>query len=118
MKGSVHWLPPPRELAFEPGILGPGRALEVSLAAPAAPVAERARARIATALAPTRARVELRVDAKLALPAEGFELAIAPEGVRLVARDARGLNWGASALVQLARQRGAELPCLRIRDWP
>src|SRR5262249_7667527 len=32
-------------------------------------------------------------------------------------RDARGLAWGVSALLQIARQRPA-LPCLRIRDWP
>ena len=84
----------------------------------ASPIAERARARIASALAPSHARVELRIDPSLALPAEGFELAIAPDGVRLLARDPRGLNWGASALVQLARQRAPELPCLRLRDWP
>src|SRR5262245_61783465 len=119
MKGALHWLPRPRELAFEAGVLRPGRGeAEVALHEPRGPLVERARWRIASALAASRARVELRVDPGLALPAEGFELAIVRDGVRLVARDPRGLNWGASALVQLARQRAPELPCLRMRDWP
>lgn len=119
MKGALHFLPRPRELAFLPGVLRPGRGDgPLAVHAPRGALVERARSRVASALAPSRARVELRVDPGLALPAEGFELSIAPDGVRLVARDPHGLNWGASALVQLARQRAPELPCLRARDWP
>ena len=91
--------------------------------------AERAKSRVhaslgrdagLTALAPRDAApvIELAIDASLALPAEGFTLEITPRGVAVVARDARGLNWGAGLLAQIVRQRGRELPCLRVRDWP
>jgi hypothetical protein len=114
VKGQLHLLPRPRELAFESGACALGRAPEIALAGARDAIATRARER----LSGLRARVELRVDAGLALPAEGFELAIAPERIELAARDSRGLNWGASALLQLALQRDTDLPCLRLRDWP
>ena len=114
MKGQLHLLPRPRELEFQPGVCalaGPGR-----IRAHGAPDALVERA--STRLADLGARVALRVDPALHLPAEGFHLRIAREGIELEAPDARGLNWGASALVQIALQRAPQLPCLEIRDWP
>ena len=114
MKGQLHLLPRPRELAFTAGVCALDRTPQVSLSGPRGAVSERARARLAA----LRTRVALRIDPSLGLLAEGFELEIAPEGVELAAADARGLNWGASALLQMASQRESQLPCLRVRDWP
>jgi hypothetical protein len=114
MKGVLHFIPRPRELAFTPGVCAPTRAPAVALAGADDPVAARARER----LAGLRARIALRVEPARSLPAEGFELAIAPDKVEIAASDSRGLNWGASALLQIALQRPEGLPCLRIRDWP
>jgi len=114
MKGQLHLLPRPRELEFHPGVCalaGPAR-IRVE-AAPDARV-ERAAAR----LAGLGTHVALHVDPALHLPAEGFHLRIARDGIELAAPDARALNWGASALVQIALQRAPQLPCLEIRDWP
>jgi hypothetical protein len=126
MKGRLHLLPRPRQLEFAKEVLGLGAQPELVYSGERGPVVERACARIASALAPvgsparpgSRLRVELRVDASLGLPPEGFALAITPRGVSLQARDARGLNWGASALLQIALQRAPHLPCLTMRDWP
>jgi hexosaminidase len=114
LKGRLHLLPRPRELAFAPGVCALERAPELSVAGPLDATVERARDR----LAGLRARVALRVAPTAPLPREGFELAIAPDGIELVARDSRGLNWGASALLQIALQRDPRLPCLTLRDWP
>ena len=114
MKGQLQLLPRPRELAFAPGTCALERPPELSVAGPRDATVERARER----LAGLRTRVALRVEPTLALPREGFELAISPAGIDLAARDSRGLNWGASALLQIALQRAPRLPCLRLRDWP
>jgi len=114
MKGQLHLLPPPRELEFLPevsALAGPAR---IRGAADPDPRVERARAR----LADLGTRIELRVDPALHLPPEGFHLRIARDGIELTARDPAGLNWGASALLQIALQRAPQLPCLELRDWP
>ncbi|MFI5317517.1 MAG: glycoside hydrolase family 20 zincin-like fold domain-containing protein [Myxococcota bacterium] len=113
MKGQLQLLPRPRELAFAPGVCALSSAPRVSVSGPRDAVADRVRERLSA----LRTRVTLRVDPAALLPREGFELAISPRGIELVGRDSRGLNWGASALVQIAAQR-AQLPCLRMRDWP
>ncbi len=114
MKGQLHLLPRPRELAFRAGVCALGGAPAVALVGASDATAARARERAAT----LRARVSLVVETRSALPAEGFALAIAPEGVEITARDSRGLNWGVSALLQIAMQRPVSLPCLELRDWP
>jgi hexosaminidase len=114
MKGQLHLLPLPRELEFQPGICALAGRARIRIDAAADPRVERARAR----LAELGTRIELRVDPALQLPAEGFHLRIARDGIELAAPDARGLNWGASALLQVALQRAPQLPCLEIRDWP
>jgi len=114
MKGQLHLLPRPRELEFRAGTCALRGAARIELFAAPDPRAARARERLAS----LGTRIALRVDPALGMAAEGFELEIAPEGIALAARDARGLNWGASALVQIALQRAPQLPCLRLRDWP
>jgi hypothetical protein len=114
MKGQLHLLPRPRELEFAPGVCSLGGAPEVAVQGPRAVTLARARERVAA----LRTRVGLGIDPGQATGPEGFELEIAPDGVGVTGRDARGLNWGVSALLQIAAQRQSQLPCLRIRDWP
>ncbi|MEX2208914.1 MAG: glycoside hydrolase family 20 zincin-like fold domain-containing protein [Myxococcota bacterium] len=129
MANGLELLPRPRELRIDSGVLRldalPG--IRVRAARPAE--AERAKSRVQEALGRItglEARVategapaiELAIDPSLALAAEGFTLEIAPRGIAISARDARGLNWGAGLLGQIVRQRGRELPLLHARDWP
>ena len=114
MNGVLHFIPRPRELALTPGTCELRGAPALALRGARDVVADRARERVSG----LRSRIALRVDETLDLPAEGFELAIASDGIEITARDSRGLNWGASALLQIALQRDASLPCLRMRDWP
>jgi hypothetical protein len=60
---------------------------------------------------------ETTLDPHSGLPPQGYELVIT-DGVRLRARDANGMRYGAMTLEQIRKQCGAELPTLRIRDWP
>jgi len=66
--------------------------------------------------APADAAVSTQVDA--ALPPQGYELVIGPDGVRIGHRDAAGLRYARAALAQIRGQCSAALPGLRIRDWP
>ncbi|GAB3790329.1 beta-N-acetylhexosaminidase [Dyella agri] len=54
--------------------------------------------------------------------AEGYALAVTPEGIRVTARDDAGLFHGAITLSQLltpdAKQGAVDVPALSIRDWP
>lgn len=69
--------------------------------------------------------------------AQGYEMTIAADGIRILAHDAPGAFYAAMTLRQIVRQAapqkkgdkakgkgenapqgGAALPCLRIRDWP
>ncbi|HKR75271.1 MAG TPA: family 20 glycosylhydrolase [Rhodanobacter sp.] len=54
--------------------------------------------------------------------AEGYALAVTPEGIRVIARDDAGLFHGAVTLYQLltpdAKQGAVDVPALSIRDWP
>ncbi len=52
------------------------------------------------------------------LPAEGYELTISAGGVAIAHADESGLRYGRITLGQIASQCAAELPLLRIRDWP
>lgn len=68
--------------------------------------------------------VSLRVDSGSELPAEGYRLAVAREGVELAAADPAGLFHGVSTLLQwlrlAGRGAGAELalPAVSIDDSP
>jgi hexosaminidase len=52
------------------------------------------------------------------LPAQGYELRIDADAVRLTAADDAGLFYGRSTLDQLARLHSGRLPVGTIRDWP
>jgi hexosaminidase len=52
------------------------------------------------------------------LPAQGFALEIAADGVRIRAADDAGERYARGALAQIVAQCAPELPGLRIRDWP
>jgi hypothetical protein len=66
--------------------------------------------------AAAEASVRMRRDP--ALPAEGFELTIDADGVRIAHADRNGRRYAEACLAQIRRQCGATLPGLRIRDWP
>ena len=129
MADRLELLPRPRELRLEAGALHFDALPAIHVRAGRPDQAERARERVRTCLgrdAGLRAvepgadapAIELEIDPALGVPAEGFELSIGSRGVGIRARDPRGLNWGAGLLVQIVRQSGGELPCLRARDWP
>ena len=52
------------------------------------------------------------------LPAEGYELSIAADGVDLVGADDAGLFYGEATLRQLTRLHGGRLPTGSVRDHP
>ncbi|MDH5307928.1 MAG: hypothetical protein OEW02_12155 [Myxococcales bacterium] len=62
--------------------------------------------------------VPLRSVRDATLPAEGFALRIAGDGVRMAYADANGRRYAQAALEQLRRQCPDALPELEIRDWP
>jgi len=59
-----------------------------------------------------------RVRRDPTLPAEGFELSIDADGVRIAHADESGRRYAEACLAQIRRQCGPDLPGLRIRDWP
>ena len=58
----------------------------------------------------------IRIDGSL--PAQGYELRIAPEGVDLVAADDAGAFYGRATLAQLARVHAGSLPVGHVADHP
>ena len=64
------------------------------------------------------ASVQSVLDPNSALPAQGYQLEIDAQGIRIHAPDQSGLRYGQSTLEQIRAQCDAELPALRIRDWP
>jgi hexosaminidase len=60
----------------------------------------------------------LRRELEPGLPAEGYRLRVAPEGVTISAAGPDGLARGDATLRQLERQYGEHLPCLDIEDAP
>ena len=58
------------------------------------------------------------LDPNSALPAQGYQLEIDAQGIRIHAPDQSGLRYGQGTLEQIRAQCVAELPALRIRDWP
>ena len=64
----------------------------------------------------------LQLDPALQLPAQGYELAVSSEGIRIRASDPAGIFYGACTLIQIIEQPRASaapvLPCLEISDWP
>ncbi len=120
MDRPLHLLPVPRSLERLSGTHQLREATTVSGGSDAArgrvlqSLALRSEVRAAHGDPP--APIELRMVSEL--PAEGYRLHIAPNRIELEAGSAQGLLWAAGALDQILCQRGRELPCLRIEDWP
>ncbi len=62
--------------------------------------------------------VEASVRPEAGLPAQGFELELSPEGIRIHAADGPGLRYAERLLDQLLSQAEGPLPARLIRDWP
>ncbi len=62
--------------------------------------------------------VALTVEERADLPAEGYHLTIAPEGVTLAAGGRAGVFYGAVTLLNLRLTHEGALPCGRIEDAP
>ena len=52
------------------------------------------------------------------LPAQGYRLSIAPDGISLDASDDAGEWYGRATLAQLTRVHGGRLPVGVVEDWP
>ena len=59
-----------------------------------------------------------RISREADVPAEGYRLALGPEGARLAAADARGLLHGARVARALFAAAEGALPAVEIRDHP
>jgi hexosaminidase len=82
--------------------------------------------------APAPAGVVARIDRGQVGNAQGYQLAVRPEGISLLAADPAGLYYGVATLRQLLRQAGRQgpagpagqpgrtvrMPCVHIEDWP
>ena len=66
----------------------------------------------------TVADTEPVVRAGASLPAQGYDLSIAADGVRIDAADDAGAFYARATLDQLRRLHAGSLPVCRIRDWP
>lgn len=53
-----------------------------------------------------------------ALPAEGYVLEIAPDGIAIASRDEAGGFYARQTLKQIADVCPEALPCMKIKDWP
>ncbi|HEY79608.1 MAG TPA: glycoside hydrolase, partial [Caldilineae bacterium] len=68
--------------------------------------------------APQQARITLNIAAHASQHPQGYELSIDGGGVHIVASAPAGVFYGVQTLRQILLQSGAELPGLRITDWP
>ena len=60
----------------------------------------------------------IRLNEAMDVPAEGYKLAIRPDGIEITASTPAGAFYGACTLKQIATQVDGPLPCLSITDWP
>ena len=67
---------------------------------------------------PGQVAVALAIDAQQVGEAQGYVLDVSAERASIVGCDAAGAFYGACTLIQLLRQFGGRLPCLRITDHP
>lgn len=61
--------------------------------------------------------LELRIDPDMS-HAQGYQLVIDSEGIRINGTDTAGVYYGVCTLCQLSQQYGDALPHLTIHDWP
>jgi len=62
--------------------------------------------------------VEIRVLPDRVRRAQGYELSVLPERIRIVAHDQAGAFYAAQTLKQMCRVAAGKLRCLQVRDWP
>lgn len=68
---------------------------------------------------PSETAIEFRIGADGSLGEESYELQVRSDGIGITGASDIGLFWGTrTALQLLADGPSAEVPCLRIRDWP
>jgi hypothetical protein len=129
---GLNLIPEPQELAVGEGVLRPAEGLDVILSAGADEddrfaaeylaecLARETGLAAAPADAPTAGRAPVRISRAEGLPAEGYCLTIARDGVTIEGADAAGVYYAAQTLRQCFRrdERGWLAPCLVIRDWP
>ncbi|MCW3095313.1 MAG: N-acetyl-beta-hexosaminidase [Chthonomonadaceae bacterium] len=65
--------------------------------------------------------IAVRVEALATLPAEGYQLSVTPEEIRIIGRDAAGAFYGLQTLRQLLQRRAKgrfAFAGVSISDWP
>ena len=68
--------------------------------------------------APDQTRIALNIAVNASRHPQGYELTIDDSGINIVASTPAGIFYGVQTLRQALMQTGAELPGLRITDWP
>ncbi|MBN1640664.1 MAG: family 20 glycosylhydrolase [Anaerolineae bacterium] len=67
---------------------------------------------------PALVAVTLSIDPQRAEEAQGYVLEVEDGRVSIVGHDPAGAFYGVCTLIQLLRQFGGRMPCLRITDYP
>jgi len=62
--------------------------------------------------------VEIRIQPDRVERAQGYELSVLPDRIRIVAHDCAGAFYAAQTLKQICRVAGGKLKCLTVKDWP
>jgi hypothetical protein len=62
--------------------------------------------------------LRLRIAPEEVRQPQGYDLEITPCGINLQGCGADGVYYGVCTLIQVMRNYGAEMPCMRIVDWP
>ncbi len=70
------------------------------------------------AVSSSQVGLALKITPETGLPAQGYELQIAPRQISVAAPDEAGVFYGVCTLIQIVEQCGAYLPCLSVKDWP
>jgi hexosaminidase len=127
---AMQLLPQPQSISVQEGTfslpdegyiaLAGDRPAELLFTARRVQGAAQAHAGSALALAggPVSAAVTLAVDPSIAGRAQGYQLTIGGDGVRIVGHDAAGVFYGVCTLIQALETYGQALPRVVIEDYP
>jgi len=122
--------PAPRELTYKQGDCSMDKGsyvwVDLSGAPGLLPVAEQIRDALVdiygglrlSAAPGSNTTVEVRILPERVPKAQGYELEILPDKIRITAHDAPGAFYAAQTLVQICRGAEGRLRCLKITDWP
>lgn len=66
----------------------------------------------------TGATIHFTLDPSTALPPEGYQLEITPEGIQITAGDPAGAFYGGQSLLQLFEPESRSFPAIRLEDAP